>query len=135
MTTIKELKKQLDTEIDNRKGLEIFVKDLWEDFNDLNVEIKNALSKRKTLADIDKKDFEFKIKKIEKIKDQILGYTLQIIAIVVAILAVIMSLAFLSTDFYSCPNQFVWFLSGAIVYFLVIFTWWVLMWYKNTKTS
>jgi len=90
-----------------------------------------------------KMEISEKVNKLEKTKDELLNYSLQIIAIVVAILAVIMSLTFLSTDYYSHPQQFEWFLRGAIIYFCVIYTLWVLSgwipkiiaWYRKSKMS
>jgi len=90
-----------------------------------------------------KEEISEKVKILEKTKDDLLNYSLQIIAIVVAILAVIMSLAFLSTDYYQSPQKFEWFLRGAIIYFCVIFTLWIVVgwiikiiqWYKKSRTS
>ncbi len=135
MVILKQLKDQLEKEIEDRKELETLFKELLKDYNYFRKKNEKESIDWKKLIDDDKKELSIKIKNVEKIKDQLLGYTLQIIAIVVAILAIIMAFSFLSTDFYSCPNEFVWFLGGATIYFLFIFTWYVLMWKRRQKTS
>lgn len=135
MVKTDELKNQLDKEIENREDLETRFKELLKNYNFFKKTYKNDMKTIKKIADNDKRGFDIKIKKVEKIRDQILEHTLQIVSIVVAILAIIMTFSFLSTEFYSCPNQLVWFLVGAIGYFLIIFTLWVLMWHKNRKIN
>jgi len=130
MASNKELETKLNEEIENRKSLEKFTKRLWRDFNDFRTETKKDVQKQKDLSKLDKEQLEIEIKKIEKIKDQILEYTLQIITIVVGILTLIMSIVFLTNYYNNLPELFKLFLVVAIIYFLSVFTYWV---YRRTR--
>lgn len=79
-------------------------------------------------------DLEEKIVKVEKIKDDILGYTLQIITIVIGILALIFTLTFISLSGNDISNyidnygKWIIILFVALVFILII---WCILWFKK----
>lgn len=128
MTTIEELNKKLDDETKERKRLEIITNRLWEDVNNLGTNLQEEFEKNITKR---QSNFDIELKEIKKIRDNIFSYTLQIIAIVVAIMAIVLTLTFLSFN----DEIFVWIPGAAIIYFCVIITliFLVVVWMNKDK--
>lgn len=71
------------------------------------------------------------VENISKIKNQMLGYTLQIISIVIGIFAIILSVSFLWFNIEDLCNDFKWIFVSIIAYFGIIFTIWFIIWIKR----
>jgi len=128
MAEDKNIEEKLKDEIEKRTEI---TDQLTEDINVLNVKIRDDLLFRKNDQKRSGMKIQEQIEKLSKMKEELIGYTLQIIAIVVAILAVVMTLSFLSTDYYKAPEQFIWMVAFSIIYFCFIFTLYVYYWKKR----
>jgi hypothetical protein len=139
---IKKLAEELEKEISERKtAIEYIVRGQEEQKRYLMKGLPEATHSYIKFSDeINKlekikEEMSKKVEKLEGIKQEILGYTIEIIAIITSILAIILTFTFLSTEMYKAPDRFIWILTGAIGYFLVIFTLWVNTWRKRNKNS
>jgi hypothetical protein len=128
--TIKDVNQKLEDEINERTEITDF---LIEEKNILYRRMLNEIEAKKQSTERLGNRIEQQIKQIGKVKDDLLNYSLQIVAIIVAILAIVMTLSFLSTDYYKAPEKFVWLVTFAIIYFGVIFTLWANAWRKRNK--
>lgn len=113
MTSTEELKQRV-------KSLEINAIKITKEVTELHNFIKNESTPTK--------EFRDDVKKLEKVKTEILGYTLQSITIVVGILALILSITFFWLNINNLSNEFYGLFVSIIVFFGVILVLWFILW-------
>ena len=101
-----------------------------------NLEI-NAIKLTKEVTELHKlfdkesaptKEFGEDVKKLEKVKTEILGYTFQSVTIVVGILALVLAVVFLWLNVANLTNAFFGLFVGIIIFFGGILVMWFILW-------
>ena len=76
-------------------------------------------------------DLERLGEKLNKIESNLITNSIQIVSVIVAILAVVLTIAFLASKDYSTPANFVWIPIAAIIYFGLLSSIWFYLWLKK----
>ena len=113
MTRIEELEKRI-------KLLEINAKESTKEVTELHNFMKNESMPTEKFTD--------DVKRLEKVKTEILGYTFQSVTIVVGILALIISMTFFWLNLNNMSTAFIQFFYAIIVFFGSMFALWFIVW-------
>jgi hypothetical protein len=71
------------------------------------------------------------LEKFNKIESNLVTNSIQIVSVIVAILAIVLTIAFLAAKEYSTPANFVWIPIAAIIYFGILSSIWFYLWVKK----
>lgn len=125
MAPKKDIERKLNQEIKKREAI---TDSIIKDISKLN---------RKLLSDVG----EYKIWRqkrmdeigqLEKVKAELLSYTLRIVTMIVGLLGVILTITYLTLNVQPEGN-FLWFCVSIILFFIFIFILWFVLWIKNEE--
>ena len=141
MTNDSKIKKIIDSlakEISERKQSDIEFSRLLDSYRDYaRFSGKDArdwaeeIKKSKEEMSRKIQDLEKLAEKFNKIESNLITNSIQIVSVIVAILAIVLTIAFLAAKEYSTPANFVWIPIAAIIYFGVLSSIWFYLWLKK----